>query len=130
MEITFDTKPFEVNKKLFEAFFGVEPPQFRIKTSEYHFGSIQGLYVPGSKDLEIMTIFNSCPGNGLFEKFLDALEALAEKECRRVRLISFINMRLYHHIKKRGTWISANGTVDDLEYIPKSLKKDKTDELV
>lgn len=122
MDILFDTKPYEINRQLFEDFFGMPPPQFRIKTSEYHFGTIQGLYVPGDGDLEILSIVNLCPGNGLFEKFIDALEALAEKECRRVRLISFFNMRLYHHIKKRGAWISTIGTADDLVYTPKSLK--------
>lgn len=84
----------------------------------YTFGTIKGICLPFEDGrLDIIAIFNSCPHNGHFELFMQALEKWGRNKGT-VRICSFFNDKLYKHIKARGNWVSTVGTMDDLVYVP------------
>lgn len=88
----------------------------------YTFGTIEGICLPFEDGrLDIIAIFNSCPHNGHFELFMQALEKWGRNKGK-VRICSFFNDRLYRHIKARGNWVSTIGTMDDLVYIPEQKR--------
>jgi len=97
----------------------------------YEFGTISGLYIRGK--LDILMILNEEQHNGHFELFMRALEREAAKQNKPARICSFMNERLYQHIKKRPGWVSPFHTMDMLEYWPKQggdsgNNKGRTDE--
>lgn len=85
----------------------------------YTCGTINGICIPFEDGrLDIIAIANDCPHNGHFELFMQALEKWGRTKGQ-VRICSFMNDRLYRHIKARGNWVSTVGTMDDLVYVPK-----------
>ena len=82
----------------------------------YTCGTIDGICIPFDDGrLDIIAIFNSCPHNGHFELFMQALEKWGRNKGK-VRICSFFNERLYRKLKQRPGWISPTNTMDALEY--------------
>ena len=51
-----------------------------------------------------------------FQRFMDELESLARRQKKPVRIVCFMNDRLYHHILKRAGWRVCVFAKDALEY--------------
>lgn len=88
------------------------------KCGDYKFGTIEGLYKMDTEEaIEIVAINNNCPHNGDFAKFLEALETLSKTEKKPVRIVCFMNDRLFNHVKRRKGWHTPIFANDALEYI-------------
>lgn len=91
-----------------------------INPKKYSFGSIDGIYVSTKDGKDIIAIFNNCPHNGDFDRFIMALERYAKKTSQRIAICSFFNERLYWHLRKRQGWGNEKSTMDRLEYYGKN----------
>ena len=118
MEIKFGdcwSPAHAITRELMSMFF----PNYE-KCGEYEFGTIGGLYkMDMSESIEIVAIHNECPHNGDFQRFMDELESLARKKNKPVRIMYFMNDRLYDKLCQRDGWHPCVFSDRCLEYTGK-----------
>ena len=81
----------------------------------YEFGTIEGIYTPTEDGKDIIAVFNKCPHNGDFDRFLTALEAHIKKTGEHIVMCSFFNEDLYWHLRKKRGYGNIGSTMDRLE---------------
>ena len=90
------------------------------RCGDYRFGTIYGLYKTDmSEAIEIVAINNSHPHNGHFALFMEELERLARKKKKPVRMMYFMNDRLYDKLCQRDGWHQCVFSDRCLEYTGK-----------